>query len=118
MGCREQAQRRRTVHLGVRRGRFFHGTEGYRDGPRRDQAWYEDHLLPEGGPERVLGRAPPEGLGEETLGIHRLSDRAVCGEVEGEGSHRSRGGRGGEKGRGRRGRRAENRGGGRGEGEG
>merc|ERR1712190_421158 len=95
------------VHLGVRCWWLLHRAEGQGDGAWRDQAWHEDHLLLEGGPVRVPRGAPPQGLGEEALGIHRLPDRALRGEVEGEGGDRLRRGGGGEEGGGRRGRRAE-----------
>merc|ERR1712113_660179 len=79
---------------------------------------HEDHLLLEGGPVRIPGGAALEGLGQKTFGVHRLPDRAVRGEEQGEGGDGLRGGRGGEE-RGRCGRRrAEDRGGRRGEGEG
>merc|ERR1712118_289053 len=56
------------------------------------------------GDQSVPRGAPPEGLGEETLRVHRLPDRALRGEVQREGGHGLRGRGGGEEGGGRGGR--------------
>merc|ERR1712032_1793147 len=102
---------------GIGCGRFLHSAERHRARARRGEAWHENHLLPQGRPVGVPGGAPTEGLGEEALGVHRLSHRTLCREVEG--GNGLRGGGRGQEGRGGEGRRrAENRGGRRGKGEG
>merc|ERR1712151_533147 len=111
----QQEQRRRAVHLEVRRRRLLHGAEGHRDGARGDQARHQDHLLLEGGPVRVPRGTPPEGSGQEALGVHWVPHRVVRGEVQGEGGDGFRGRGGREEGRGEGRRRAEDRGGRRGE---
>merc|ERR1719161_2000994 len=102
------------VHLGVGGWGVLHGDEGRGEDARRRQARDEIDPHSEGGPVRVLGGAPPEGLGEEALGVHRLPDRALRGEVEREGGHGLGGRGGGQEGGGRGWRRAEDRGGRRG----
>ena len=53
--CRQQEQRRRTVHVGIGGRCLLHRSERHRDGARGGLARHEDRFLLERGPVRVLG---------------------------------------------------------------